>query len=176
MHFVALVLIAALIAGCNPFRTSDIEAVQIESARATFVNAAGQSVGQATLRQTPHGVLITADLSNAPPGTHGFHIHETGQCQPTFEAAGGHLNPGNNQHGFLDPAGHHAGDLPNIHVPETGRLRFEVLARDVRLMSGSNGLLDGDGTALMLHSFADDYRTDPSGESGERIICGVVGR
>ena len=176
MRFISLMLLAALVAGCNPFRSSRIEAVAVESARSTLYNANRQVVGQATLQSTRGGVLITVDLSGAPPGTHAFHIHETGRCEPNFDAAGGHFNPGGDQHGLLNAQGPHAGDLPNVHIPESGRLRFEVLARDVRLIGGANGLLDGDATALMLHAFADDYRSDPSGSAGERIVCGVVGR
>ena len=176
MRFFPLVLFAALVAGCNPFRSSDIEAVSVESARSTLYNSSRQVVGQATLQQTRQGVLITVDLSGAPPGTHAFHIHETGRCEPDFSAAGGHFNPGNDQHGLLNPQGAHAGDLPNVHIPDSGRLRFEVLARDVRLVGGANALLDGDATALMLHAFADDYRSDPAGAAGDRIVCGVVGR
>lgn len=176
MRFVTLALLAALVVGCNPFRSSRIEAVSVESARSTLYNASRQVVGQATLQETPYGVLITVDLSGAPPGTHAFHIHETGRCEPDFSAAGGHFNPDGRQHGILNAQGKHAGDLPNVHVPENGRLRFEVLARDVRLIGGGNALLDGDATALMLHSFADDYRSDPAGNAGDRIVCGVVGR
>ena len=176
MRLVSLALLAALVAGCNPFRSSRIEAVSVESARSTLYNTSRQVVGQATLQQATQGVLITVDLSGAPPGSHGFHIHETGRCDPDFSAAGGHFNPDNHQHGLLNPQGAHAGDLPNVHIPENGRLRFEVLARDVRLIGGANGLLDGDATALMLHAFADDYRSDPAGGAGDRIVCGVVGR
>ena len=176
MRLLCLAILAALVAACNVLRRSEIESVPVTSARSTLYNVNRQAVGQATLQQTREGVLITVDLSGASPGTHGFHIHETGRCEPNFDAAGGHFNPGGNQHGFLNEGGAHAGDLPNVHIPESGRLRFEMLARDVRLTGGSNALLDGDATALMLHAFADDYRTDPSGGSGDRIVCGVVGR
>lgn len=175
MRLAVLAVVALAIGGCNPFRSSRIEAVPVESARSTLRNAAGQLVGEATLRQTPNGVLITIELTDAPPGTHALHIHETGQCSPTFEAAGGHFNPGGRGHGFLDTTGPHAGDLPNVHVPQSGRIRYETFATSVRLVGG-DGLLDGDGSALVIHAFADDYQTDPAGGSGDRIICGVVGR
>ena len=144
------------------------------TARVQFRNASGASVGEATLQQTPAGVLLTADLSGLPAGTHGMHLHAIGRCEPDFAAAGPHFNPGNRAHGARNPAGKHAGDLTNIHVPETGALRVELLMSDVALSGGPNALLDTDGAALVIHALADDYSTDPAGGSGARISCGVV--
>jgi Cu-Zn family superoxide dismutase len=138
-------------------------------------NAEKQPVGEAVLRQTPNGVLISVKLRDMPPGEHGFHIHETGKCEPPFESAGGHFNPTRKEHGFENVKGAHAGDLPNVVVPAGGALEMEVLAHEVTLEAGkTSSLLDGDGAALIVHSGPDDYRTNPAGDSGARIACGVI--
>lgn len=150
-----------------------------DTARAELKNADGQTVGQATLQQTPHGVLIRAAFTDLQPGTRGFHIHEVGTCDPPdFESAGGHFNPDKRKHGYHDPKGPHAGDLPNLHVPDTRRLTVEALARNVSLGGdrARGGLLAGDGTALVVHRGQDDYGTDPSGDAGDRLACGVIRR
>ena len=105
-------------------------------------NSEAKAVGEAKLLQTPHGVLIRLELSNFAPGTHAFHIHEIGKCDPpAFTSAGGHFNPFSKKHGILNPEGAHAGDLPNIHVPKNGTLTVEVLAPQVSLEEGDNKLL-----------------------------------
>ena len=142
--------------------------------KATINDAEGKKVGEATLTQTPSGVLIKAQFENLPPGVHGFHFHEKGACAPNFDAAGAHFNPSKKKHGFQAPKGEHAGDLPNLHVPENGKLTVEVLAPDVKLEGGKTSLLADNGTSLMVHAGPDDYKTDPSGDSGGRIACGVI--
>ncbi|MGE0822073.1 MAG: superoxide dismutase family protein [Candidatus Binatia bacterium] len=138
-------------------------------------NSEAKSVGEAKLLQTPHGVLIRLDLTNLAPGVHAFHIHEAGTCDPpAFTSAGGHFNPAGKKHGILVEDGKHGGDLPNIHVPASGALTIEILAAQVSLNEGNNRLLDDNGAALVIHSGADDYRTDPAGAAGERIACGVI--
>jgi Cu-Zn family superoxide dismutase len=131
-------------------------------------------VGTATLRETPNGVLIHLDLTAVPAGPHAFHIHTTGACEPPFTSAGGHFAPGGTHHGLLSVMGPHAGDLPNVFVPADGKLDVDVLARGVTLAAGPTSLFDGDGSALMLHATADDYMSDPAGNAGGRIACGVV--
>jgi Cu-Zn family superoxide dismutase len=161
----------ALLAFTIPF---DVHGQTPPTATAGLADASGQSVGTATLTETPHGVLIRAELNNLPPGEHGLHIHETGQCTPPFETAGGHFNPAGAQHGLLNEAGPHAGDMPNIHVPDGGAITVEVLNTFVTLSGGATSLMDADGSALMIHAMADDYTTDPAGEAGDRIACGVI--
>lgn len=147
--------------------------------RAQLIDASGRVVGVATLRQTPNaGVWIGLELRGVPPGTHGFHIHETGQCQPpTFESAGSHYNPRNRAHGFFAAEGPHAGDMLNVHVPESGEIQIERLAPGVSLNAGAETtLFDANGSALVLHAGEDDYRSQPSGDSGTPIACGVITR
>jgi Cu-Zn family superoxide dismutase len=147
------------------------------TAKATIKDAQGQTLGDATLRETPNGVLLSVNLQNVPAGTHAFHIHTTGLCEaPTFMSAGGHFAPGGTHHGLLAQAMPHAGDLPNLHVAADGKLSFEVLAANVTLAPGPRSLFDADGSALVLHAMADDYVTDPAGNAGARIACGTVTR
>jgi Cu-Zn family superoxide dismutase len=145
-----------------------------DKASAVLTDPEGKEVGKATLLTTPSGTLITLELTAATAGAHGFHIHTVGKCEPPkFESAGGHFNPHNAKHGFLNPEGPHAGDIPNIHVPESGKLTVEVLNPLVTL-SAEGALLDEDGAALMLHADPDDYKSDPAGHAGGRIACGVI--
>jgi superoxide dismutase, Cu-Zn family len=147
------------------------------TARATLQDGQGRTIGQARLKEGPHGVVIQLELENAPPGTRALHLHEVGRCEaPDFESAGDHFAPGGSEHGFLHEEGPHAGDLPNVHIPESGRLSIEIFASGVTLTAGPRSLLDGDGAALVLHEGADDYESDPGGEAGDRAACGVVQR
>jgi superoxide dismutase, Cu-Zn family len=145
-----------------------------ESARAELKNAEGRAVGQATLTETAQGVLIHVALTDVPEGTHAFHIHAVGKCEPPFTTAGGHFNPATKQHGIENAAGMHAGDLPNIDVPAGGHLTFDLFTRDVTLKAGSNSLFDADGSSIVIHQGKDDYKSDPAGNAGARIACGVV--
>jgi superoxide dismutase, Cu-Zn family len=139
-------------------------------ARANFVDATGNPVGEALLFQRGDGVLITTALRNLSPGDHGFHVHSVGTCEPPFQTAGGHLNPLSRKHGFENPEGPHLGDLRNLGVSSDGMAHVDVTAANLRL----DQLFDTDGSALVIHATADDYKTDPAGNSGARIICGVI--
>lgn len=141
-----------------------------------FQNADNQPIGEATLRPMPNGLLVDVRLRDLPPGELGFHVHAVGKCQPPFESAGGHFNPTGDAHGFADPKGPHAGDMPNLVVPESGSVQAQFFLDDVTLSGGRQALLDDDGAALVVHAGADDHRTDPAGDSGKRIACGVVER
>jgi Cu-Zn family superoxide dismutase len=135
----------------------------------------GNRVGEVKMQDTPHGVLLEVTISKLAPGEHAFHIHEVGKCEPDFKAAGGHFNPAGKEHGIENPKGLHAGDLANLHVPDSGRLVVELFARDVTLTPGrKNSLLDADGSAFVVHARADDYHSNPSGEAGDRIACGAI--
>ena len=146
-------------------------------ARAELRDAEGRTVGRATFTQAPHGLLIALDLSGVPAGTRAMHVHDIGQCDaPAFTSAGAHYNPTVRTHGLRSPNGMHAGDLPNLVVPAGGATRVEVFTRELQLGPGIGTLFDRDGSALMLHSAADDYASDPGGNAGTRYACGVIVR
>lgn len=149
------------------------------TARAELVGVNGERIGEVRLRETPfHGVILDVDVRGLTPGVHAIHIHQTGRCEaPSFSSAGGHYAPRGRAHGALHPEGKHAGDLLNLHVPESGRVRIERLAADVTLLDGPpHSLFDADGSAIVIHAAADDYRSQPSGAAGDRVACGVVVR
>jgi Cu-Zn family superoxide dismutase len=147
------------------------------TATATLKNAQGQEVGTATLGNTIRGTAVTinATFSKLPPGTHAIHVHTVGSCTaPDFTSAGGHFNPGGKQHGSANPLGSHAGDLPNFEVDAKGNGTISFAVPDMTLNDGPNSLFHSGGTALVIHANADDNKTDPSGNAGARIACGVI--
>jgi superoxide dismutase, Cu-Zn family len=141
-----------------------------QRAVATLQTAQGSAAGSATASVADGGIRLALNVEGLPPGEHGAHVHMTGRCDaPNFESAGGHWNPTEAPHGLEEPPGQHAGDMPNLTVGSDGRGSLEYT-----LQGGSfDGLLDGDGSTMMIHADADDQRTDPSGNSGGRIACGV---
>lgn len=162
-----LALAAALLAA-----PAGVAAQDVPTARATMQNADGMTVGEATLRELPAGLLVTIDVHDLPAGEHGFHIHETGACSPDFQAAGGHFAPQNRPHGFAVTRLPHPGDMPNLHVGQDGRARAAILNARATLTEGPTAILDDDGAALMVHAAADDYSDVAS--AGGRIACGVI--
>ena len=139
-------------------------------------DANGQLVGAATLQRVQDGVQIRARFQGLPPGLHGFHVHAVGRCEaPTFMSAGDHFNPTRMQHGLLNPQGHHVGDLPNAEIAADGTANVTVVVRDATLATSDTSLFDADGSSLVVHANADDDVSDPSGNSGGRIACGVLG-
>jgi superoxide dismutase, Cu-Zn family len=144
------------------------------TASAQFIDTQGREVGSATLEEGPNGVLVRGEITGLTPGPHGFHFHEVGRCEPPFESAGGHFAPHGRGHGLLYDGGPHGGDMPNIVADGTGRAAFEVTAPLVTLGSGAGSLLDADGTSIVVHAGPDDHRSQPSGNSGDRVACAVV--
>jgi Cu-Zn family superoxide dismutase len=135
-------------------------------------------VGAAVFTETPDGVRIALTAQGLEPGEHGIHIHETGQCTPpTFESAGEHFNPTSKRHGLENPAGPHAGDLPNLVATDSGSAVYEAVTNRITLgPSGETSLFHSGGSALVIHAKADDQMTDPSGGSGDRVACGVISK
>jgi Cu-Zn family superoxide dismutase len=146
-------------------------------AKAELHNGQGELIGLVTLAETTDGVRVVAQVYGLQPGYHGFHIHEVGKCEPPgFKSAGEHFNPSGVPHGLKTPKGGHAGDLPNLLVAPDGTGVLVAYAPFVTLRTGRTSLFHDGGTAFIVHSQADDQVTDPSGNSGDRLACGVVAR
>ncbi len=161
-------LAATALAGCTT--TTATGGTAGRSATAPLRTAAGADVGTVTATEMAGGIQVRIDARGMPAGIHGAHVHTTGRCDaPDFTTAGGHWNPTAKQHGTSNPAGPHAGDAPNLTIGADGSGSVTIM-----LPAGTmDGLLDADGSAFVIHAAADDYRTDPSGNSGGRIACGV---
>jgi len=144
-------------------------------AKAELVDSQGKKAGTAELTQAPDGVRIALTVSGLAPGQHAFHIHTLGKCEgPDFKSAGGHFNPYNKKHGLKNPEGPHAGDMENIQVGSDGTGTAEIVNKQVTLADGPNSLFHEGGTAIVIHTSPDDNVTDPAGNAGARIACGVI--
>jgi len=144
-------------------------------ARADLKDSASKNIGSAVLTERGNGVLITVDVKGLPQGLHAVHVHAVGKCDgPAFASAGGHFNPLSKKHGLKNPDGPHAGDLPDMYVNKDGVGRYEALMESMTLGAGEASVFDADGSAIVVHITADDNVTDPAGNSGDRIACGVI--
>ena len=142
-----------------------------------FNGGDGALLGTVTVSEDPAGLVMNISGVGMPAGVHGIHLHEKGLCEgPKFESAGGHWNPTAKKHGRDNPEGAHAGDLANLTVAADGTASVSIPVAGAKMSSGEMMLADADGTALVIHAKADDYKTDPSGASGDRIACAVVAK
>jgi Cu-Zn family superoxide dismutase len=164
------VLVGAV--GFIALATATLE-VRAQDAVAELIDGKTNPIGSAQLNQLEQGVQIVVAVSGLPAGKHALHIHETGECEPPFESAGGHFNPTDVAHGWDNPEGPHAGDLPNIYIGE-GAVQVEYITDRVTLEDGETSLLDDDGAAIVIHQGQDDYVSEPAGDAGMRLACGVI--
>ena len=186
IHVMCGIALGALLAGCTsgtdgndspaPPNEANIAAEADAPLRAELRDPDGAVLARATLSRQGDGVRVLLEAAGLGAGTYGAHVHMTGRCDaPDFASAGGHWNPTEHQHGHDNPQGAHLGDLPNLVVAAdgTGAISFDIAGATLR--GGGNAVLDEDGAAVIVHADPDDYRTDPSGNSGARIACGAVG-
>ena len=166
------ILLLVVLTGCSSSEPAPADNIGA-AASAAIVSPEGEALGTVTLTQGAWGVLVAADLTGLTPGAHGFHIHETGTCQPDFAAAGDHFNPGDVGHGYFNSDGTHAGDMPNIHVTADGTVRADVFNEAITLETGKdNSVFDADGSAIIVHEKADTYGAEAG--AGGRVGCGVI--
>lgn len=177
VQWVCVVVIVGMLSACgNKEVTVQAAAKDGTPIVTTIINTKGTKIGTAELTPVTEGVKIHLIADKLPPGMHGIHFHEVGLCEkPDFVSSGMHFNPQNKQHGFDNPQGFHAGDLPNIQVGTDGKVNVDLISKSVTLDKGKpNSILRDQGVSLIIHEKSDDYLTDPSGNSGSRIACGVI--
>jgi Cu-Zn family superoxide dismutase len=170
-------LALSILAGGGAVGCKTVQASGARSASASLTDANGRDVG--TLRFTDlgaAGVLVTGELRNLSAGQHGIHFHAVGQCEGAgaYASAGGHFNPASRKHGLANPDGPHAGDLPNVEIGADMTGSYRATTTRVTLGNDALSLLDADGSAVIVHATADDQATDPAGNSGARVACGVI--
>jgi len=161
-------------AGANDMGAMN-EAAPIQVQAAQLLDGTGKPIGQVEMSEDSSGLTLKVTAAGLPAGTHGVHLHEKGTCEgPKFESAGAHWNPASKQHGRDNPMGAHLGDLANMDAAEGAEASSSYQVAGVTMGGTGNALADADGTSLVVHAKADDYKTDPSGDSGDRIACAVL--
>lgn len=164
-----LAITAALVLS-SAFSAAAQKAVKVE-----MHDGMGNSVGTAMLSPASNGVSIMLDLKNLTPGDHAIHVHVNAKCEgPAFASSGGHFNPDMKHHGLQNPDGPHAGDMPNFTVAADGTAKTTVVAPGVAMDDGPHSVFTSGGTALMIHAKADDMKSDPAGNAGDRVACGTI--
>jgi len=172
MRKILPIFIIPILASCSTLQSIETAEVS-EVLTADLARADGSWAGVATISQRRDGVFLSLSAQAPAAGTYGMHLHAVGKCEaPDFASAGPHWNPDMKQHGRENPMGAHDGDLPNANAGADLKITLKYKLTDITL-SGPTGLMDADGGALVIHEKADDYKTDPSGNSGKRILCGV---
>ncbi len=157
--------------------SSAFSAAAQKTAKAELHDGQGNSVGTAEFSPAAQGLSIRLNLMNLPPGVHGIHVHAVAKCEgPAFTTAGGHLNPDMKHHGLENPEGPHAGDMPNVMIAADGTAKATVVAPGVTMGDDPHSIFAGGGTALVIHASADDMKSDPAGNAGARIACGVIAK
>jgi Cu-Zn family superoxide dismutase len=172
MRLHKIIAITAALVISSAFSAAALKAVKTE-----LHDGMGNSVGTAEFSPAGKGVKIRLNLKGLPPGVHGIHIHAVAKCDgPAFTTAGGHLNPDMKHHGLENPEGPHAGDMPSITVGANGTLKTTIVAPGVTMGDDPHSIFGNGGTAIVIHAMADDQKTDPAGNAGARIACGVISK
>lgn len=178
MRTICSLLLAVTFAFASAVSAQEKKAVAHPNQRKTveLKDVAGAVKGVATLSSTKDGVKIRLRAHGLEPGEHALHFHQVAKCEgPDFKTAGPHFNPAGKQHGMQNPQGSHAGDMPNFKAKKNGNANFTYVNKAVSLTDeGGKSLFANGGTAIIIHAKADDYKTDPSGNAGDRVACGVI--